>query len=125
MDESKPLPKSRDIAIVSGPTEDGQGARILRIREGELSAGEIRPVKEGESIAHAEVVRLRPTDAHPRICEVEVLHAPAKQAKTEQAKTKQAEPERPRRARVATDSYRKNWDAIFDGKKKKKSWSVN
>jgi hypothetical protein len=117
MDEPKPLPKSTDIAILSGPTEDGQGARILRIREGELTAGEIRPVKEGEPITHSEVVRLRPSDAHPRICEVEVLHAPPP--------AKEPKPELPRRARVSTDSYRKNWDAIFDRQEKKTSWSLN
>jgi hypothetical protein len=131
MDDDKPQPKPRDIAIVSGPTEDGQGARVIRIREGELSAGEIRPVKEGESITHAEVVRLRPTEAHPQICEVEVLHTP-QGASRPGADDESSEPNKgdaiPRRARVSTPEYRKNWSAIFEPKRKRRTkaeWSLN
>jgi hypothetical protein len=132
MDDDKPQPKPRDIAIVSGPTEDGQGARVIRIREGEVSAGEIRPVKEGESITHSEVVRLRPTEAHPQICEVEVLHAPQTAAKpgadTGGAGDATKADAIPRRARVSTPEYRKNWSAIFEPKRKRRTkaeWSLN
>ncbi|HEX4352751.1 MAG TPA: hypothetical protein VHZ95_07560 [Polyangiales bacterium] len=111
MAETKPRAKPKDIAIVGGPTEDGQGARILRIRDGNLTAGEIRPVKEGEPITEREVVRLRPLDEERRICEVEVLHAPPSLPKNEDT---------PRRARVSNASYRKNWDAIFDQKRKRR-----
>jgi hypothetical protein len=127
MDDAKPQPKTRDIAIVSGPTEDGQGARVIRIREGEVSAGEIRPVKEGEVITHAEVVRLRPTEAHPQICEVEVLHAPQAAGKAG-APTGDAGDAISRRARVSTPEYRKNWSAIFEPKRKRRTkaeWSLN
>ena len=118
-EETKPRarPPGKDIAIVGGPTDDGQGARVLRIRDGNLSAGEIRPVREGETITHSEVVRLRPLEGEPRVCEVEILHEP---------KHGKAEP--PRRARVSTASYRKNWDAVFDAKKRRRKdgdWSVN
>jgi len=50
---------------------------MVRIREGgEISAGEIRPLREGESLQHSEVVRLHPLDSTQRVCEVEVLHSP-------------------------------------------------
>jgi len=120
MSEPKRQPKPPpDIAILGGPTDDGQGARLLRIRDGQLSAGEIRPVKEGDPITHTEVVRLRPLDAEHRVCEVEVLHAPA-------ALPKLATSSGP--ARVSTPNYRKNWSAIFETKRKrrpKSDWSVN
>jgi hypothetical protein len=125
-DDEKPRSKPRDIAIVAGPTEDGQGARVVRIREGNLSAGEIRPVREGESITHSEVVRLRPLDAEQRVCEVEVLHSPQPSAATRDKNADDAAPRR--RARVATPNYRKNWSAIFETKRKRRTrsdWSVN
>jgi hypothetical protein len=152
MNEPKtPKPKPRksrgkDIAILSGPTEDGQGARVLRIRQGTVSAGEIRPVKEGEPITHNEVVRLHPIDADQRVCEIEVLHDPAlplaagegRDGRDDMAETREQDGSRgevapkaatsSRRARVSTPTYRKNWSAIFEQKGKRGSktdWSVN
>jgi hypothetical protein len=110
MAETKPRAKPKDIAIVGGPTEDGQGAHVVRIRDGNVTTGEIRPVKEGEPITEREVVRLRPLDEQRRVCEVEVLHAPP---------TSTSEDAR-RRARVSSASYRKNWDAIFEQKRKRR-----
>ena len=142
-DSKRQAPK--DIAIVSGPTDDGQGARVLRIREGgDVTAGEIRPLREGEAVNQSEVVRLHPLDSDRRVCEVEVLHAPAAAAAAageregerdnEKSRSRSAHPERPgddqpkRRARVSTDKYRKNWSAIFESNgspAKRSDWSVN
>jgi len=123
MSESKPS-APKDIAILSGPTEDGQGAKVLRIREGDVSAGEIRPVRDGEPINQSELVRLHPLDAGQRVCAVEVLHAPAEQAQAEgKRKPGSAGP-----ARVSNAKYRQNWSAIFerDGNQKGDSdWSLN
>lgn len=108
---SKPPP---DFAIVGGPTEDGQGAHMLRIREGAISAGEIRPVREGEPITHKELVRLHPLDEEKRICRVETLHEPAEP------------PSASRPARVSNERYRKNWERIFDREgTRKDDWDVN
>jgi hypothetical protein len=109
--------KPRDLAILQGPTEDGKGARVLRLKDGELSAGEIRPAREGEPITDRELVRLKPLSEGAPICEVEVLHAPPSAA-TEAAKGG------PGPAQVATDTYRKNWSAVFGGKRKR-DYSVN
>ncbi|HEX2679478.1 MAG TPA: hypothetical protein VHM19_22660 [Polyangiales bacterium] len=121
--------RRKDIAILGGPTEDGQGAQLLRLRDGQLSAGEIRPVKEGQAITHSEVVRLHPIDESNRVCSVEVLHAPsASTSEPSQETDERSERATPRTrpARVTSSSYRKNYDAIFDAKKKPRAkWSVN
>jgi hypothetical protein len=90
----------------------------VRFRDGSISAGEIRPVKEGEPVTR-ELVRLHPVDSERRVMRVETLHEPP------------ALPESPslsRPARVSNERYRKNYDAIFEAKAKAKKsgdWSVN
>jgi 3-phenylpropionate/cinnamic acid dioxygenase small subunit len=125
MTDTKEPPK--DIAILSGPTEDGLGARVVRIREGgDVSAGEIRPVRDGEPINQSELVRLHPLDASQRVCAVEVLHAPAEEEKRKANGS--AGP-----ARVSNARYRQNWSEIFErqapsdgsGKPSESDWSVN
>jgi hypothetical protein len=128
MSESKPprAPAPKDIAIVSGPTDDGQGAKVLRIREGDVSAGEIRPVRDGEPVNQSEVVRLHPLDPTQRVCAVEVLHAPAKPAKGAKDEPETRGSAGP--ARVSNARYRQNWSAIFEREGSKKGdsdWSVN
>jgi hypothetical protein len=119
--ESKPEPgnSAPDFAILGGPTEDGEGTHLVRIRDGAISAGEIRPVKEGEPVTHRELVRLHPLDPERRVMRVETLHAPAPSPPQNTSLS--------RPARVSNDRYRKNYDAIFDPKraKKKRDWSVN
>lgn len=155
MSQAKPRRKRpHDIAILGGPTEDGRGAQLLRLRGDSVSVGEIRPAREGEPITHSELVRLHPLDAERRICQVEVLHEPqtssrdpelgprasfgdgrsdaanAREAGADPSASTAAPRTRPdgvsRPARVATERYRKNWDAIFDkGARRKPSWDVN
>jgi hypothetical protein len=101
MGETVP-PKNEDVALVYAPTEDRQGARILRARRGSIEAGEVRPVKDGQPILGREVVTLKPRPDSPALCDVEVVQ-PAEQAT----------PGRPGPAQVATDEYRENWERIF------------
>lgn len=96
-----------DVAFLHSPTEDGGGARVLRLRKGELYAGEVRPALEGKPIGQHEVVRLKPLAADSRLCEVEVVHAPA----TRSEPAPRAESSGP--SRVATDNYRRNWSHVF------------
>jgi hypothetical protein len=114
----KPAP---DFAILGGPTEDGEGTHLVRFRDGSISAGELRPVKEGEPVTHRELVRLHPIDAERRVMRVETLHAPP--ALPPESPT----PSLSRPARVSNERYPKNYDAIFDAKRSKKDgdWSVN
>jgi len=114
-DTKRQTPK--DIAILSGPTEDGQGARVVRIREGgDVTAGEIRPVREGEPLHQSELVRLRPLDASQRVCEVEVLHAPEERSGRGGSRGARgrdtASSSGP--ARVSNAKYRNNWSLIFE-----------
>ena len=128
----------KDIAILSGPTEDGQGAKVLRIREGDVSAGEIRPVREGEPIHRSELVRLHPLDPGQRVCAVEVLHSAGDSSRAgaadgEAKKSQAAQPEQRKTgsagpARVSNAKYRQNWSTIFEGdaaKKRDADWSLN
>lgn len=93
--------KSKDVAVLQGPTEDGEGARIIRFRDGTVSAGEVRPMKEGQALNQQELLRLKPMKNDPAICEVEVLHEPTR-------RKSKAGP-----AQVATDTYRRNWSQVF------------
>jgi len=119
----KPKRKPQDLAFLQGPTEDGKGARVLRLRDGELSAGEIRPAKEGEPLADRELVRLTPLQEGAPVCEVEVLHTPASRTPSEPPAEAAG---KPGPARVSSESYRKNWSAVFGaGNKRKRDFSVN
>lgn len=96
----------RDVALVHGPTDDGAGAKVLRLRDGQLSAGEVRPVREGQPVNDAEVVRLKPTAEGSPLCEVQVLHGPEGDA--EKRAELGAGP-----AKVSSAAYRRNWGQVF------------
>jgi hypothetical protein len=91
------LPASPDVALIHGVTPDGEGLKILRARGDRLELGAIRPLREGAPIT-GEVVTLRPRANFPALCDVETHFKPA---------------ERTGPAQVATDEYRRNWDAIW------------
>lgn len=96
--------KVRDVAMILDRTEDNEGFQILRRRdaEGPVEMGTMRPLREGKPI-DGEVVTLRQRRDLPFLYDV---------------KTEVADPE-PRRgtsdgpAQVATEDYRKGWDAIW------------
>jgi hypothetical protein len=98
----------RDIAIIHGATDDGAGARVLRFRNGAVSAGELRPVREGKPIGDRELVRLKPLHDELPICAVEVVHPGAASERDANGP-----------ARVTTDRYRRNWNAVFGQGRKK------
>ena len=125
--KKKPKPKAeaRDIAVLQGPTEDGKGARLLRFRGDTVTAGEIRPVREGQPVGPlsphgpTELVRLKPLHSELPVCEVEVLHAPPTSEVAAKAETDgevEPAPARSGPARVSTHSYRRNWSAVFGEK---------
>ncbi|HEX7602378.1 MAG TPA: hypothetical protein VF316_12270, partial [Polyangiaceae bacterium] len=87
-----------DIALVTGPTEDGEGVRVVRFRDDAVSAGEIRPIAEGKPLAEgAEIVRLKPRSG---------TEAPA--FDVERIYKREAAPARAAKgpAKVATPAYR-------------------
>lgn len=112
---------ARDIAVLHGPTEDGKGARLLRFRGDTVTAAEIRPAREGQPLGQSELVRLKPLHSELPVCEIEVLHAPAAaeaepDTEPEAASASASAPTRSGPARVSTQRYRRNWNAVFGEK---------
>lgn len=99
-DEPKPAAKpERDVVLLRGPTEDGKGLRVLRAKADTLSVGEVRPLEDGKPLVDGELVRLRPHEDTPAVCDVEVVH---------KVSTRSGPPQ------VATAAYRERWAEIFD-----------
>jgi hypothetical protein len=121
----------KDVALLTGPTPDGEGAHLLRLKEGTLMAGELRPMREGQPLNGAELVRVQPMHPELPVCSVETLHAPTAAASADDSRRAAARndgpkagagPSRPSRrqgpARVSNDAYRKNWNAVFGARRK-------
>ena len=135
--KKKPQPKAetRDIAVLHGPTEDGKGARLLRFRGDTVTAAEIRPAREGQPLGQSELVRLKPLHSELPVCEIEVLHAPALAEAAPDTESEAASGSAPTRAgpaRVSTQRYRRNWNAVFGektererGRRDEPDYSVN
>ena len=87
-----------------GVSDDGQGVDIIRKRGERIETGTVRRLEQGKPI-HGEVVRLRPRDQFPLVCDVEV-EVPAPPGRRRRRR-------RSGPAQVATETYRKNWDAIY------------
>jgi hypothetical protein len=104
-----------DVAIVCGVSDDGQGVDIIRKRGERIEAGTVRRLEQGKPI-HGEVVRLRPREHFPMVCDVEV-EVPAQRSSEPFAVSSGP-------AQVATETYRKNWDAIY-GRSKKQGSMLN
>jgi hypothetical protein len=94
---------SEDVLFLHSRTEDGEGARVVRARNGRLEAGEVRPLAEGKPI-HGEVVSLTPRADQPWLCDVKVTMDARAAASREKP------------AQVASSAYRESWDRIFGEK---------
>lgn len=109
---AKPSPeKAEDVALVCGVSDDGHGVDIIRKRGERIETGTVRRLEPGKPI-HGEVVRLKPREHAPLVCDVEVELA---------APSPSAAPPSSGPAQVATESYRKNWDAVYGRSKKQRS----
>ena len=106
-------PPPSDVALIHGVAPDGDGLQIVRARDNRLELGVVRPLREGAPIT-GEVVTLRPRPNFPALCDVETHYKPALPAAPAAA---DASPPllaaRTGPAQVATDEYRRNWDAIW------------
>jgi hypothetical protein len=92
-----------DVLLPHAPTDDGEGARVLRARPGRIEAGEVRPAREGKPLLPgAELVRLERRTDSPALYDVKVDHA------VPRAPTPMKGP-----AQVATPTYRTNWERTF------------
>jgi hypothetical protein len=94
--------KIRDVALIVDRTDDNEGFQILRRRheDAPVELGTMRPLREGKPI-DGEVVSLRQRRDLPFLYDV----------KTELETERRATADGP--AQVATDDYRRGWDAIW------------
>jgi hypothetical protein len=107
--------KPKDLVLAVTTTEDGDGLKVLRRRRDTVEVGEMRRLEEGRPV-HGEVVRLSPRPELPVLFDAEtVMEAPA---------TSKGE-SRAGPAQVASDRYRKNWDAIWRRRSKAGSSALN
>lgn len=116
--------RSQDVVLVQGVTEDRQGLRVIRSRDQQLEAGEVRPLKEGQPIT-SDVVKLHPRPGIPFLCDVETTYSPARSplksvpgttGSVPKAASSASSSKRPTTAgpaQVASQTYRENWDAIW------------
>ncbi len=106
-EDSKPKedpPADQDVVLLCSPTEDGEGVNALRARADRVEMAEIRPLKEGQPVVAGEVARLKPREDTPMVCDVDVTYkAPALPTSSDHAGP----------PRIASSSYRKNWDKVF------------
>ena len=107
-DSPDPPAGTGDVVLLHSPTEDGEGTRVLRARDGRLEVGEVRPLKEGRPITGAEVVSLTPRPDAPRVCDVKVHVKPPTPAAGAPKSLPHKGP-----ARVTSGAYRDGWDALF------------
>ncbi|HYP98541.1 MAG TPA: hypothetical protein VER96_07705 [Polyangiaceae bacterium] len=110
-----PASTTPDVALIHGVTPDGEGLKILRARGDRLELGAVRPLREGAPI-NGEVVTLRPRANFPALCDVETHFKPAEAVgdRQEPAPAPAGVVQRTGPAQVATDEYRRNWDAIWN-----------
>jgi hypothetical protein len=106
--------KGEDVALICAVSPDGDGVHILRRRNNRIETGVVHALREGEPI-HGEVVKLTPRKDFPLLCDVEVQLASATEPSASSDVPTQipAGRETTGPAQVASDSYRRNWDAIW------------
>ena len=107
--------KSKDLVLVHGPSPDGNGVNVLRARNQRLEVGTMRPLQHGRPI-HGEVVKLTPRPETPMLFDAETeIEAPVSN-KAEAGASPTGDEHRGTSAgpaQVASDEYRRNWDAIW------------
>lgn len=114
--------RPQDVVLVHGVTDDKQGLRVIRARDQQIEAGEVRPLKEGQAIT-SDVVKLHPRPGAPFLCDVETTYSPARTPREAASERKSPSlassgltnkrPTTAGPAQVASQTYRENWDAIW------------
>jgi hypothetical protein len=104
--EKKQSADAFDVVLMHGATSDGAGTRVLRARPGQIEAGEVRPLREGQPLAPGgEVVRLVERPEAPCLYAVKVdYQVPASKASAGDASGP---------PQVATPAYRESWERTF------------
>lgn len=100
----------KDVLLVAGKTEDGEGLRGLRWQQERpdgVSITELRPVSDGQPVVHGELVALSPRTESPFLWDVDVA------CRVEQGKVVEKEGGHSGPAQVSTHSYRLGWEQVF------------
>ncbi|HXN33537.1 MAG TPA: hypothetical protein VN894_16825 [Polyangiaceae bacterium] len=102
-----------DVVLMHGPTDDGEGARVLRARPGRIDTGEVRPMREGRPfVAGTEVVRLERRADAPAVFDVHVECSIPAAAGSQRTTLAQGGP-----PQVSTPEYRENWELTFGARR--------
>ena len=109
-DEAPKDAKPIDVVLLRGPTEDGEGLRVLRARDERIELGEVRPLKDGKPIA-GEIVQLSPRAGAPALCDVEVVAKVTPAAAVAEVAPGVRDAKGP--AKVSSPAYRTSWERIF------------
>jgi hypothetical protein len=113
---SRKAGSDEDVALICGVAANGSDLHVVRRRNNRIEAGVARALREGQPI-QGELVRLRPRERFPLLCDVEVEMAnPGHAVASDDVQSRESNPSHgPSHgpAQVSNDSYRKNWDAIW------------
>lgn len=104
--------KGFDRVLIHGRTEDGEGLRALRSRPDRFDLAEVRFAREGQCIGDSDLVSLHPTEL-PLIYDVETIFSRDENPEMKEKSGKVGSISHIGPARIATDAYRRNWEAIF------------
>jgi len=116
-------PAAGDVALVLG--KDADGLHILRRRteEGPIEAGLLRPMQQGKPIV-GEVVTLTPRQDLPMVFDVKTEFSTSMGRASADPAADEASGDRPALdgpAQVASDAYRKGWDAVWGSRRRERS----
>ena len=107
-DKPEPTRPVGDVAFVMGKNADGVHIIRRRNEDAPIEAGLLQPLVEGKPIT-GELISMRRREDAPFLFDVKSeLAAPSADSSDQ--------PLSGRPAKVATDSYRKGWDAIWGGR---------
>jgi hypothetical protein len=104
-----------DVAFVVGKEEDGLHILRQRTQDAPLEAGIVKPLAEGRPIS-GEVISLNRRNDVPYLFDVKTeLDVSPPKGSAEAESEEQPTGHGP--AQVATEAYRKGWDAIWGGRR--------
>ena len=112
IERSRDQARGTDVLLVHGVTTDGAGLNVIRQRDQQLELGAIHPARPGRPI-HGELVKLRPRSDCPLVYDVDVQYSPTDSKPRSGDTARRQAGSRRGPARVASDAYRTNWDAIW------------
>ncbi|RLB52900.1 MAG: hypothetical protein DRI90_21690 [Deltaproteobacteria bacterium] len=101
--DSEAATEGRDVVFAYSKTDSGDGFRVIRSRDNQLELGEVRELQDSKPV-HGDIVKLSPIAGRDQLYDVEVLMEGPKTRSTTGP------------ARVSTEVYREQWEAIFGSK---------